>query len=263
MFIPRPRRNDIRKVIVMIKAKKNRMLLFFIAWTVIFTGTASASPSELEYEGATVIWRVGDTRVWRFPMTSAVEVTTMSDKFNKLYGGGFKLVDLNVAKVDDKWSLCVKDQVLFTAHPDHSVALKLNTRIIALQWMSRVYEAVGAMHAQELTPEYELRGGFEVATSVSWYGDKFIGRKFANGEKFTDSHLTAAAKNLPFDTLVMVTTPATGRSVVVRITDRFKEHKNRALDISHAAAEVLGIRGMGVVKAQIKVIGRVGLIGGK
>ncbi|MDR3322420.1 MAG: septal ring lytic transglycosylase RlpA family protein, partial [Synergistaceae bacterium] len=106
-------------------------------------------------------------------------------------------------------------------------------------------------------------GSFEVDTSVSWYGGKFVGKKFANGEQFTDSHLTAAAQNLPFGTLVKVTTPATGKSVVVRITDRFKERKNRVLDISQAAADLLGIKGMGVAKARIQVIGRVDLIGGK
>jgi rare lipoprotein A len=249
--------------VMMIGSKKICILFFSIIWAAFFVQSASASPSSLEYEGATIIWKVGETRVWRFPMTCAVDVTVMSDKFDKFYGGGFKLVDLSVAKVDDKWSLCVKDQILFTALPEHSVAVKLNTRIIALQWMSRIYEALGVMHAQQLTTEYKLRGGFEVATSVSWYGDKFVGKKFANGEEFTDGHLTAAAKDLPFDTLLKVTTPVTGRSVVVRVTDRFKEHKNRAIDISHAAAEVLGIRGMGVAKARIKVIGRVGRIGGR
>ncbi|MDR0616317.1 MAG: septal ring lytic transglycosylase RlpA family protein [Synergistaceae bacterium] len=244
----------------MIKAKR-AFLVIVIAF--VFAGTASAAPSSLEYEGSTIIWKIGDVRVWRFPDAYAAEVTSMSEKLNSLYASGFTLMDLNVAKAGDKWSLCVKNQVLFSARPEHVVAVKLNTRAMALHWMSMIYEAFGEMHAQELTPEYKLRGGYDVASSVSWYGGKFIGRKFANGERFTDSHLTAAAENLPFGTLVKITTPSTGRSVVVRITDRFKEHKNRALDISNAAAELLGIKGIGVAKAQIKVIGRVGPIGGK
>jgi rare lipoprotein A len=247
----------------MIKTKKLVTAFFAVVLAIIISGPAASAPSELEYEGATVIWKVGDTRVWRFPATYAAEVVAMSDMFNRFYGNGFKLTDLNVAKVNDKWSLRVRDQALFSAIPEHGVAVRLNTRVMALQWMSKIYEAVGEMHAQELTPEYKLRGGYAVASSVSWYGGKFIGKKFANGEKFTESHLTAAAKNLPFDTLVKITTPSTGRSVVVRITDRFKEHKNRALDISHAAADLLGIKGVGVAKAQIEVIGRVGRIGGK
>jgi rare lipoprotein A len=247
----------------MTKTKKLLTAFFAVTVVLILSSLATAAPSELEYEGSTVIWKVGDTRVWRFPAAYAAEVVVMSDRFNALYGNGFKLTDLNVAKVNDKWSLRVRDQVLFSALPEHGVAVKLNTRFMVLQWMSKLYEAVGDLHAQELTPEYKLRGGYAVASSVSWYGGKFIGRKFANGEEFTEGHLTAAAKNLPFDTLVKITTPSTGRSVVVRITDRFKEHKNRALDISHAAADLLGIKGVGVAKAQIEVIGRVGRIGGK
>ncbi|MCL2684690.1 MAG: septal ring lytic transglycosylase RlpA family protein, partial [Synergistaceae bacterium] len=61
---------------------------------------------------------------------------------------------------------------------------------------------------------------------MSWYSEKFIGRKFANGERVTRTHLAAAARTLPFGTLVKVTAPS-GRSVVVRITDRFPGRKNR------------------------------------
>jgi rare lipoprotein A len=249
----------------MIKVKNIWLLICFTVLLLSFGGEAAANsnPSELEYEGSTVIWKVGGVRVWRFPLMYAVDVSNMSEKFNKLYMNSFKLADLNVAKKNDKWSLCVGNEVLFSAIPEHGGVIKLNTQMMALQWMSKIYEAVGVMHAQELTPAYKLRGGYDIATSVSWYGNKFFGKKCANGERFTESLLSAAAKDLPFGTLVRVTTPATGKSVVVRITDRFKEHKNRALDISHAAAEVLGIKGMGVAKAQIKVIGRVDLVGGK
>ena len=245
------------------RAKGLFAALFVAACALAFAQPAFTAPSVLEYEGSTVIWRIGETRVWRFPMTYAVEVTMMSDKFNRLYGSGFSLTDLNVEKADGKWSLRVKDQTLIAARPEHAVGVKLSARAMALQWMSKIYEAAGAMHAQELTAEYKLNGGFDVASSVSWYGGKFIGRKFANGERFTESHLTAAARDLPFGTLVKVTTPSTGKSVVVRITDRFKGHKNRVLDISHAAADLLGIKSIGVAKARIQVIGRVGLIGGK
>jgi rare lipoprotein A len=225
---------------------------------------AAANPSSLEYEGASVIWKVWDTRVWRFPLASAVDVEVMSDNFNRLHSNGFKLSDLKVDKKDGKWSLCIKDQVLLPALPEHSGHIPLNTHIIALQWMSKIYDAAGDTYARTLTPEYKLKGGYNISTSVSWYGgEKFFGRRCANGERFTESLLSAAAKNLPFGTLVRITTPKNGRSVVVRITDRFREHKNRALDISHAAAELLGIKGVGVAKVNVQVIGRVDAIGGK
>lgn len=245
------------------ESRRRLVLLFCTIWMFFIGGEAGAYPSTLQYEGSAVVWNIGTTTIWRFPVTSAAEVTQMSDRFNALYRKGFKLPDLHVAKKDKQWALCLRDQILFNARPEYAVSVKQNTYVMSLQWMSRLYEAIGRLHAQELTPKYKLQGGFQISSSVSWYGGKFIGRKFANGERFTEGHLSAAAKNLPFGTLVRVTTPATGKSVVVRITDRFMEHKNRALDLSHAAAEILGIKGMGVAKAKLEVIGRVDAIGGK
>jgi len=223
---------------------------------------ACAMPSKVDQDGGSVVWSVGDTRIWRFPLAYAPEVSAMSDSFNELYLRGFKLADLRVEKQDDGWCLFIGDKKIFSAKPEHGGAIRLNPHLMSLHWLSKMYEAVGDLHAKDLTAAYMLRGEYEITGSVSWYGGKFIGRRFANGERFTESHLICAAKNLPFGTLVRVTTPATGRSVVVRVTDRFKEHKNRLLDISQAAAEVLGIKRMGVAKAKFEVIGRVDNIGG-
>lgn len=225
-------------------------------------GTAYAMPSEVDSDGGSVVWRIGETRIWRFPAAFAPEVSAMSDKFNELYMRGFRLADLKVEKRDNLWRLFVGEADIFTAKPEHGGAIKLNPHLMSLHWLSKMYEAVGDLHAKDLTTAYKLRGEFEIMGAVSWYGGKMIGRRFANGERFTESHLVCAAKNLPFGTLVRVTTPATGKSVVVRVTDRFKEHKNRLLDISQAAAEVLGIKKMGVAKAKFEIIGRVETIGG-
>lgn len=244
--------------------KRLKHLLISVLFVLFMAGAAFAGPSVVESEGNSVVWSVGDMRVWRFPDTYASDVLAMSDRFNSMYERGFKLVDLKVEKRDNKWSLCVGKNVLFAAEPEHGGIIRLNTHMMSLMWMSKIYEAVGSLHAKALTPEYRLRGGYDITASVSWYGDdKFFGRRFANGERFTESHLTAAAMNLPFGTLVRVSTPGTGKSVVVRITDRFKEHRNRALDLSRAAAEVLGIKRMGIAKVQLQVIGRVETIGGK
>jgi rare lipoprotein A len=167
-----------------------------------------------------------------------------------------------VSKVDDYWALRIGENVIVSALPRYGGNSAMNSHLLGLTILSRVYEAVGQLHAHKLTPNYKIGGGFEVSSSVSWYGGKMIGRKFANGERFTESHLSAAAKSLPFGTLVKITGP-TGKSVVVRITDRFAEHKNRLLDISQAAAELLGIKNMGVAKVRVSVIGRVDKVGGR
>jgi len=66
--------------------------------------------------------------------------------------------------------------------------------------------------------------------------------------------LTAAHRTLPFGTRVRVTNVATGRSVTVRVNDRGPFVPGRILDVSHFAAETLGIVGQGVAKVKLDVV---------
>src|SRR3569833_2475991 len=83
---------------------------------------------------------------------------------------------------------------------------------------------------------------------ASWYGPGFHGRKTASGERFNTHALTAAHRSLPFGTRVRVTNERTGRSVVVRINDRGPFAGGRVIDLSKAAAQAVGISGVGRVK---------------
>jgi rare lipoprotein A len=82
---------------------------------------------------------------------------------------------------------------------------------------------------------------------ASWYGPGFHGKKTANGERFNTNDLTAAHKTLPFGTKLQVTNERTGKSVVVRINDRGPYAHGRVIDLSKAAAEAVGISGVGQV----------------
>jgi len=83
--------------------------------------------------------------------------------------------------------------------------------------------------------------------AASWYGPGFDGKRTANGERFDTHALTAAHKTLPFGTQVRVTNERTGKSVVVRINDRGPYAHARVIDLSKAAAEAVGIAGVGKV----------------
>lgn len=89
---------------------------------------------------------------------------------------------------------------------------------------------------------------------ASYYGDGFAGKPTASGEIFDPNLLTAAHKTLPLGTLVKVTEAVSGRSVVVRINDRGPFHGDRAIDLSEAAAEQLGIIAAGTGKVAISLI---------
>jgi rare lipoprotein A len=78
--------------------------------------------------------------------------------------------------------------------------------------------------------------------------------KTASGSSFDRDLQTAAHRNLPFGTKVRVTVPATNKSVVVRITDRGPNIRDRVLDLSLGAARNLGIRDKGVVEIRAEVL---------
>src|SRR5215207_1067392 len=81
---------------------------------------------------------------------------------------------------------------------------------------------------------------------ASWYGPGFHGKKTANGERFNTNDRTAAHKTLPFGTQLRVTNERTGKSVV-RINDRGPYAHGRVIDLSKAAAQAVGIEGVGQV----------------
>jgi rare lipoprotein A len=78
--------------------------------------------------------------------------------------------------------------------------------------------------------------------------------KTATGASFNRDRLTAAHRSLPFGTKVRVTDVATNKSVVVRITDRGPNIRDRVLDLSLAAARSLGIEDRGVIKVRAEVL---------
>jgi rare lipoprotein A len=91
---------------------------------------------------------------------------------------------------------------------------------------------------------------------ASWYGPGFHGRLTANGEVFNQNALTAAHRSLPFGTRVRVINENNGRSVVVRINDRGPFIGGRVIDLSAAAADVLGIKSSGVAPVKLEIIGQ-------
>lgn len=89
---------------------------------------------------------------------------------------------------------------------------------------------------------------------ASYYADKFHGRKTANGEIYNMHDYTAAHRNLPFNTILLVTNLKNGEKVKVRINDRGPYVKGRILDLSLQAAKDIGLIKSGVTKVNIKIL---------
>jgi rare lipoprotein A len=106
--------------------------------------------------------------------------------------------------------------------------------------------------AQPLTDDGSDISDFHQTGRASWYGRDFHGRKTANGERYDMHAMTAAHRTLPLGSYVRVTNPATDRSVVVRINDRGPYARGRIIDLSMAAANLLGMRHVGTARVQIE-----------
>ena len=81
---------------------------------------------------------------------------------------------------------------------------------------------------------------------ASFYSKSFSGRKTASGERLHHDSLTCAHRTYPFGTLLIVTNPANGNKVIVKVTDRGPYVKGRIIDLSVRAAKELGIYAQGI-----------------
>jgi len=91
-------------------------------------------------------------------------------------------------------------------------------------------------------------GGSGQSGMASYYWQP---QRVASGGWFNPNAMTAAHKTLPFGTKVRVTNQRNGQSVVVTINDRGPYIAGRVIDLSSAAAGVIGMKGAGVVPVSI------------
>ena len=89
---------------------------------------------------------------------------------------------------------------------------------------------------------------------ASWYGPPYNHRRGSNGQIYDQNALTAAHRTLPLNSVVRVTNVTTGRSVVVRITDRGPFIEGRMLDLSLAAAKAVDVWRAGTAEVKLEVL---------
>jgi rare lipoprotein A len=83
---------------------------------------------------------------------------------------------------------------------------------------------------------------------ASWYGQQFQGRRTAGGERFDMNMMTCAHPTLPMGTWLRVTNLKTLKTAFVRVNDRGPVVDGRIVDLSFAAARMLGLAGVGRVR---------------
>jgi rare lipoprotein A len=121
--------------------------------------------------------------------------------------------------------------------------------------LSKGYYKVGkpyTVNGKRYTPEVNY--DYSETGLASWYGPGFHGKRTANGEKFNERELTAAHRTLPMPSIVRVTNLDNGKSLVVRVNDRGPFSKNRIIDVSSRAADLLGFKNKGIAKVRVTIL---------
>lgn len=120
----------------------------------------------------------------------------------------------------------------------------------AMYKVGNPYYIKGTLYRPHLNNNYNQVG------VASWYGPHFQGKKLAAGGIFDMNKISAAHKTLPLPSLVLVTNLENGRSLRVLVNDRGPYAKNRIIDLSKRAAEILGYKNKGTTRVRVRILPR-------
>jgi len=118
-------------------------------------------------------------------------------------------------------------------------------------------------HSKETkTPQREDQSGKHISGKVlltlegvvSYYAHDFHGKQTSSGETFDMHALTAAHRNFPFGTKVLVTNLENNKTVIVRVNDRGPFKEGRIMDLSMGAAKEIDLILNGTAHVRLEVL---------
>lgn len=89
--------------------------------------------------------------------------------------------------------------------------------------------------------------------TASYYAAKFQGRRTSNGERLDNDAYTCASY-LPYDTWLRVTHLRNGKSVIVRVTDRFHPGGSHLVDLTLRAAKDIDMVRFGIARIRMEML---------
>lgn len=132
-------------------------------------------------------------------------------------------------------------------HSNMRSSLPVTSRYLSttLCWVLLLVSTIGTPTSAQSPAEQPLETGLAIV-----YSADLEGRMTASGDRYAAALFTAAHRTLPMNSAVRVVHNETGASVIVTINDRGPFAAGRVIELSHAAAEALG---MGRDQAQAHV----------
>lgn len=126
-----------------------------------------------------------------------------------------------------------------------------------------VSRAAAATPGYKVGKPYQIKGvwyypqvdyGYIEEGIASWYGPGFHGKATANGESYDMNDLTAAHRTLPMPSIVRVTNLENGRSLKLKVNDRGPFARERIIDVSRRASQLLGFHTQGTTPVRVEIV---------
>lgn len=202
------------------------------------------------------------------PMDQAINLASHLSQFMAQQGDA-EAIKIEPSANESETMILAGETPILTV--DRNAARRFNGkhRDLAFTWSNQIRKALGAgryidpvladvgnSQFDEINHDELVSTGNIQEGGASWYGPNFHGKHTASGAIFNMNELTAAHKTLPFGTLVKVTFNRTGKSTVVRITDRGPYAHGRIIDLSKAAAKEIGLLGSGTGQVKLEILGK-------
>src|SRR6266404_4586041 len=96
--------------------------------------------------------------------------------------------------------------------------------------------------------------GYDQTGVASIYPARWAGLATTSGEVYDQNAITAAHKTLPLPSMARVTNLENGRSIVLRINDRGPFVDTQIIELSPAAAELLGIPSQATARVRVQIM---------
>ncbi len=114
--------------------------------------------------------------------------------------------------------------------------------------VGKPYQIKGVWYYPQVDYDYVEEG------IASWYGPGFHGKATANGEIYDMNDLTAAHRTLPMPSIVRVTNLENGRSLKLKVNDRGPFARERIIDVSRRASQLLGFHMQGTTPVRVEIV---------
>lgn len=111
--------------------------------------------------------------------------------------------------------------------------------------------SVYTIGGQTVTPVEELT---YMRDGIAVMGSELFSGTTASDERYNPGLYTAAHRTLPFSTIIKVTNRDNGRSTLMRVNDRGPENFTHVLEVTPAAAKVLGFGSSAVANVTVEVV---------